>query len=55
MTAEELLADTQLLTNILENHIIGSIVPSSAAPASGVMVPTLLPGANVSFQLLAFR
>lgn len=49
MTATELLADTQTLTNILEYHIVPSVVKSSAATSTSVMVDTLLPTAQVSF------
>ncbi|KAG1668914.1 hypothetical protein FOA52_016083 [Chlamydomonas sp. UWO 241] len=53
LTKAELFADTALLTRVLQYHIIGSIIETDAATLSGVSVPTLLPGANVTFQLLA--
>ncbi|KAG1657207.1 hypothetical protein FOA52_008240 [Chlamydomonas sp. UWO 241] len=54
MTAEQLFADKALLARILQYHIITSVVKSDAATSSGVSVPTLLPEANVTFQLAAF-
>ncbi|KAG1657210.1 hypothetical protein FOA52_008243 [Chlamydomonas sp. UWO 241] len=54
LTKDELFANKALLTRVLQYHIIGSVVKSDAATTSGVSVPTLLPGANVTFQLLTF-
>eukprot|EP00798_Chlamydomonas_sp_ICE-L_P007928 gene7928-1141_t len=52
MCVAELLADTQLLTRILEYHIVPSIVPSSAATSTTIQVATLLANNRLNISLV---
>eukprot|EP00798_Chlamydomonas_sp_ICE-L_P007932 gene7932-1146_t len=52
MSAAQLLADTQLLTRILEYHIVPSIVPSSAATSTTIQVATLLANNRLNISLV---
>ncbi|KAG1672628.1 hypothetical protein FOA52_002109 [Chlamydomonas sp. UWO 241] len=52
MTAEDLLADTELLTKILSYHIVTTVFDSSAATTEGLTLDTLLPNATVFVQLV---
>ncbi|KAG1672623.1 hypothetical protein FOA52_002103 [Chlamydomonas sp. UWO 241] len=52
MTAEELLADTELLTKVLSYHIVTTVFDSSAATTEGLTLDTLLPNATVFVQLV---
>eukprot|EP00955_Chlamydomonas_euryale_P014549 156410-Chlamydomonas_euryale.AAC.4 len=50
LTAEQLLADTELLTTILSYHISPTVFTADAAPASPISLPTLLPYGNITVQ-----
>lgn len=48
LSPDSLLNSQDLICGILQAHIVPSIIPSSAATATPISVPTLLPGFNVT-------
>ena len=51
LTESELVANTTLLCDLLELHIVPTVIPSMAASVTPVTVASLLPEGNVMIQL----
>eukprot|EP00955_Chlamydomonas_euryale_P014548 156410-Chlamydomonas_euryale.AAC.3 len=52
LTAEQLLADTQLLTTILSYHISTTVFTADAASTTPLSLPTLLPYGDITVQMV---
>ena len=50
VTGEQLLAKPDLVCTILEYHIVGTVIPSSAVTDTPQVFPSLLPGANITIK-----
>lgn len=52
-TAEELLGNTELLTAVLTYHVVPGVAAKAADLSDGLVLPTLLEGANVTVSIPA--
>lgn len=52
MTAEQLLADTELLTAVLSYHVVPGVAAKAADLSDRQVLPTLLEGQNITVSLM---